>query len=189
MVVLTLDRVGTTSALAGTNHLDIAVSQTPSPLGGFNIYRLPVQDDGTDGTPNHMCTGGPCLGDYPHLGADANGFYLTTNEFNFAAPGFRGSQIYAMSKRALAAGTASIGVTQFDPANYLPGGLPGHTVWPAVSPDVEEDGRGNGILPEFGGGIQLHASGQPFEGVDAEKDRVAGRSLVRKCLWIARSLR
>src|ERR1700741_66966 len=142
LAVLTLDRVGTTSALAGTNHLDIAVSQTASPLGAFNIYRLPVQDDGTQGTPNHMCTGGPCLGDYPHLGADASGFYLTTNEFNFSAPGFRGSQIYAMSKRALAAGAASIGVTQFDTANYLLGGLPGHTVWPAVSPDVEEETDG-----------------------------------------------
>ncbi len=30
-VVLTLDRVGTSSALAGTNHLDIAVSQTRRP--------------------------------------------------------------------------------------------------------------------------------------------------------------
>ena len=41
-VVLTLDRVGTLSSLAGTNHLDIAVSQTADPTGAWNIYRLPV---------------------------------------------------------------------------------------------------------------------------------------------------
>jgi hypothetical protein len=146
LVILTLDRVGTTRFLTGTNHLDIAVSQTPSPLGLFNIYRLPVQDDGSQGTPNHACTGGPCLGDYPHIGADANGFYLTTNEFNLAAPGFRGSQIYALSKRALASGAATVAVTQFDTANILLDGLPGFTVWPAISPDVEE---GEGEDKEF----------------------------------------
>ena len=74
----------------GSNHLDIAVSKTASPPGAWTIYRLPVQDDGTDGTPDHGCpannagTGhGPCLGDYPHIGADANGFYITTNEYSF----------------------------------------------------------------------------------------------------------
>src|SRR5258708_14414580 len=36
VVVLTLDRVGTTSSFAGTNHLDIAVSTTSSALGSFN---------------------------------------------------------------------------------------------------------------------------------------------------------
>src|SRR6266849_1695705 len=51
-IVLTLDRVGTTQPLAGPNHLDIAVSQTSDPRGLFTIYRVPVQDDGTQGTPN-----------------------------------------------------------------------------------------------------------------------------------------
>jgi hypothetical protein len=134
VVVLTLDRVGTTSALAGPNHLDIAVSQTSSPLGLFNIYRLPVQDDGTQGTPNHGCAGGPCFGDYPHIGADANGFYITTNEFNFFAPGFRASQIYALSKQALASGAAAVPVFQFDTAGFLLDGLPGFTAWPATTP-------------------------------------------------------
>src|SRR5713101_8800247 len=55
VVVLTLDRVGTTSTLAGTNHLDIAVSNTPSPLGTFTIFSLPVQNDGSQGTPDHNC--------------------------------------------------------------------------------------------------------------------------------------
>jgi hypothetical protein len=137
VVVLTLDRVGTTSKLAGTNHLDIAVSNSSSPLGTFTIFHLPVQNDGTQGTPNHGCTGGPCLGDFPHVGADANGIYLTTNEFNFFAPGFRASEIYAISKRALASGAASVPVFLFDSAGFLLDGNPGFTVWPATAPDPQ----------------------------------------------------
>jgi hypothetical protein len=133
LTVLTLDRVGTTSALSGTNHLDIAVSTTASPLDPFIIYRLPVQNDGSGGTPNHHCVNGPCFGDYPHIGADANGFYITTNEFNFFAPGFRASQIYVLSKQALVAGTATSAIN-FDTANSTLDGNPGFTVWPAISP-------------------------------------------------------
>ena len=36
-VVLTLDHVGTTANLSGTNHLDIAVSNTGDPTGGWTI--------------------------------------------------------------------------------------------------------------------------------------------------------
>src|SRR5216684_3612462 len=144
VVVLTLDRVGTTSSFAGTNHLDIAVSTTSSPLGSFNIYKLYVQDDGTQGTPNHGCTGGPCLGDFPHIGADANGFYITTNEFNFFANGFHASQIYAFSKQALASGAASVSVTQFDTAGLAPDGNPGFTVWPATTPASAYEGGAGG---------------------------------------------
>jgi len=140
-VVLTLDRVGTTSDLSGTNHLDIAVSATPSPLGAWNVYRLPVQDDGTDGTPQHANC--PCLGDYPHIGADAFGFYVTTNEFPFAG-GFNSAQIYAISKRALAQGVESLSVVQIDTIDFLFEGNPGFTVWPATSPpgEFERDGGG-----------------------------------------------
>jgi hypothetical protein len=140
-VVLTLDRVGTTSALSGKNHLDLAVSKTSSPLGEWTIYRLPVQDDGTDGTPDHNCplrndgTGhGPCLGDYPHIGADANGFYITTNEYAFFPDNiFMSAQIYAFSKSALASGAPNVAVTQFDTVG-ADNGNPGFTIWPAISP-------------------------------------------------------
>jgi len=154
-VVLTLDRANVfTQSLSGANHLDIAVSATSSPLGAWNIYRIPVQDDGTQGTPDHHCTlgnkpdHGPCLGDYPHLGADANGFYLSTNEFNLVSPGFHGAQIYALSKAQLAAGAASVGVTQFDTADPSLGvqldGAPGFTVWPAVSSGNQFEGSQGG---------------------------------------------
>jgi len=154
-VVLTLDRANIfTQNLSGANHLDLAVSVTASPLGPWNIYRLPVQDDGTDGTPDHHCTlgtnpaHGPCLGDYPHMGADANGLYLTTNEFNLVSPGFRGAQIYAFSKSQLAAGASSVTVVQFDTADPSLGvqldGNPGFTVWPALSTGNEFEGSHGG---------------------------------------------
>jgi hypothetical protein len=131
-VVLTLDRVGTTSALAGTNHLDIAVSQTSNPTGAWTIYHLPVQNNGTQGTPDHGCSDGFCLGDYPHIGADAHAIFLTTNEFSLFGPGFYGAQIYAISKQALAAGAASPNVVLFNGGDpNIP--APAFTVWPAIS--------------------------------------------------------
>ncbi|HEV8194279.1 MAG TPA: hypothetical protein VGP82_22745 [Ktedonobacterales bacterium] len=130
-VVLTIDVDPATGDFLGPNHLDIAVSQTSNPAGSWNIYRLPVQDDGTAGTPNHHCSLGPCFGDYPHIGADANGFYITTNEYSFFGPEFHGAQVYAISKAALAAGASSITVVQFD----TQAAHPGFTIWPATSPN------------------------------------------------------
>ncbi len=154
-VVLTLDRANIfTQNLSGANHLDIAVSVTADPTGDWNIYSLPVQNDGTQGTPDHHCTlgrnpaHGPCLGDYPHIGADANGFYITTNEFNLVSPGFRGAQIYALSKGQLAAGAPAVNVVQFDTADTSLGvqldGTPGFTVWPATSTGNQFEGSHGG---------------------------------------------
>jgi hypothetical protein len=135
-VVLTLERYSS-GAYTGKNHLDLAVSMTPNPTGSWTIYRVSVQDDGTDGTPDHHCSPAPCLGDSPHIGADQNGFYISTNEYSFSSPvsaqQFHGAQIYAFSKSALAANSASIAVTQFDTVGAVSGN-PGFTVWPATSP-------------------------------------------------------
>ena len=157
-VVLTLERVNNlTQSLAGPNHLDIAVSATADPTGAWNIYRLPVQDDGTQGTPDHQCqmrvagtlVHGPCLGDYPHIGADANGFYITTNEFYVFSPGFfTGAQIYAFSKAQLAAGAGTVNVVQFDTSDPSLGvqldGTSGFTVWPAISSGNQFEGSHGG---------------------------------------------
>lgn len=142
-IVLTLDTDPASGAFLGTNHLDLAVSKTASPLNGWTIYRIAAQNDGTQGTPNHNCQGGPCLGDYPHIGADANGFYITTNEYDFFGPNYHAAQIYALPKLALAANAATINFVEFDtigtvnsPGAGLPGN-PGFTVWPATSPDSQ----------------------------------------------------
>jgi len=149
-VVLTLDRAApTTQALNGRNHLDIAVSNTSNPAGTWTVFTLPVQNDGSQGTPNHKCTGGPCLGDYPHIGADRNAIFLTTNEFNLAAPGFRGAQIYAVSKRALVSRSANVSAVLFNTGDTNDSAVVGHTVWAAQSPgkgEFENSGHGTEFL-------------------------------------------
>jgi hypothetical protein len=140
-VVLTLDHVGTTARLSGNNHLDIAVSDTGDPTGSWTIYQLPVQNNGTQGTPDHGCNNGFCLGDYPHIGADANGIYLTTNEFAFFGPGFYGAQVYGIGHNALTGGVGS--VVLFDTLGAGPDGA-GFTVWPAQTPGNQFDGAHGG---------------------------------------------
>jgi hypothetical protein len=142
LVVLTLDHVGLTANLNGKNHLDLAVSNSGDPSTGFTIFRLPVQNDGTDGTPNHGCSLVFCLGDYPHIGADANGVYLTTNEFSVFGPGFFGAQVYAISKAALVSGSATSAVL-FNTLGMTADGA-GFTVWPAQSPGTTFDASNGG---------------------------------------------
>jgi hypothetical protein len=137
-VSLTLEVNPDTGALLGPNHLDLAVSEGSNPTTGtWTIYRLPVQDDGTQGTPNHGCSLGPCIGDYPHIGADANGFYITTNEYSLFGPEFKAAQIYAFSKQALARHDTNLTVVQFDTRDTQAAGRAGFTVWPASSPAGE----------------------------------------------------
>ena len=137
LVVLTLDRVGTTNALSHVNHLDLAVSQTSNPTGAWNIYKIDVTNDGTN---TGGVNPGPYLGDYPHIGADANGIYLTTNAYPWCCNGFSGAQIYALSKAQLAAGAANVSMVHLDTSGMVnaPSDAgstqPGFTVWPAQSP-------------------------------------------------------
>ncbi|HEY7021017.1 MAG TPA: hypothetical protein VH349_07870 [Ktedonobacterales bacterium] len=140
-VVLTLDHVGTTATLSGTNHLDIAVSDTGNPTGSWTVFKLPVQNNGTEGTPNHHCTNGFCLGDYPHIGADANGIYLTTNEFAVVGPGFFGAQVYGIGNNVLTGGTGS--VVLFNTLGAGPDGA-GFTVWAAQTPGNQFDTSNGG---------------------------------------------
>jgi hypothetical protein len=142
-VVLTLDVNPANGHLTGTNHLDLAVSKGPSPFDGWTIYRLPVQNDGLPAdTPNH--THCPCIGDYPHIGADAYGIYLTTNEFPFSG-GFNAAQIYALSKTQLKNGAASVNVVLFDTSDFRFQGNPAFTAWPAVSPSGDYEKRFGGV--------------------------------------------
>ncbi|HEX2864518.1 MAG TPA: hypothetical protein VHN99_08105 [Deinococcales bacterium] len=135
-VVLTLD-TAPNGAFLGTNHLDLAVSQTSSPLGAWTIYKLDVSADGTN------CVSYFCLGDYPHIGADANGIYLTTNAYQFFGNDYSGAQVYGISKRALAAGASTVPVAYFDTYSN-PTGHPGFTIWPATTPDNQFAGAQGG---------------------------------------------
>ena len=103
-VVLTIQQDPVTGDFTGENSIDIAVSRSRDPLGRWDLYRLPVQNDGTDGTPDHGCDQGPCIGDYPHIGADKHGFFVTTNEYSFFGDGYTGAQLYALPKAGSPAG-------------------------------------------------------------------------------------
>jgi hypothetical protein len=137
-VALTLETFPN-GAVTTVNHLDIAVSKTPDPTGAWTIYRVNVTNDGSDigGTGDNA---GPYLGDYPHIGADAYGFYVTTNAYPWFGDGFGGSQIYAFSKSQLAAGAANVTMVHLDTTGRVPApsdagpSQPGFTVWPAQSP-------------------------------------------------------
>jgi hypothetical protein len=101
-VVLTIEQAPYSGDFTGENSLDIAVSRTKDPTGRWDIYRIAAENDGTNGTPDHDCDARFCIGDYPHIGADKYGFYITTNEYSFFGTGFSGSQLYAIPKADLA---------------------------------------------------------------------------------------
>jgi hypothetical protein len=144
MVVLTLETVPTTGAFTTVNHLDLAVSQSGNPTGAWNIYRIDVTHDGTN---TGGVNPGPYLGDYPHIGADANGIYLTTNAYPWNENGFSGAQIYALPKAELAAGAASVALVHIDTSGMVDvpseagSTQPGFTLWPSQTPGMQFAGN------------------------------------------------
>ncbi len=88
-------------AFTGGTSVLLAVSATGDPTGSWNLYRFDTTNDGA------VC---PCLPDQPLIGADANGFYVTTNSFPLFEAGFNGAEVYAISKSQLESGAASIDV-------------------------------------------------------------------------------
>ncbi len=167
VVVLTLDRVGTTSALSHVNHLDLAVSQTADPRGSWNIYKIDVTNDGTN---TGGVNPGPYLGDYPHIGADANGFYITTNAYPWCCNGFAGAQVYALSKAQLAAGAANVTMQRIDTSGLVNAPSetgstqPGFTVWPAQSPNSGSFNTSNGGTEYFMSSNAADEAQKPISG-------------------------
>jgi hypothetical protein len=151
VVVLTLETTPS-GAFTLVNHLDIAVSQTANPTATWNIYRVNVTNDGTNTGGTNP---GPYLGDYPHIGADANGFYITTNAYPWCCNGFSGAQIYAFSKAQLAAGAVSVNMQHIDTSGMVNAPSdngptqPGFTVWPAQSPGTGSFETANGGTEYF----------------------------------------
>jgi hypothetical protein len=145
------------------NHLDLAVSKTSNPTGLWNIYKIDVTNDGSVGNAGGPC---PCLGDYPHIGADANGIYLTTNAYPWGPGDFDGAQIYALSKEQLAAGAANVTMVHLDTTGMVNATSPvaqtepGFTVWPAQSP-------ANQFNPDNGGTEYLMSSNAGEEAAGA----------------------
>ena len=147
MVAITTLHVDSDGDFNGKNTIDLAVSNTGDPRESWTIYHVPAQNDGIDATPDHGCTldgstPGPCFQDYPHIGADRYGVYITTNEYDLFGPSFNAAQIFAFSKKQLAEHPASIDVTLVENLNV--DGSPGFTVWPAISPAGQYSSERNG---------------------------------------------
>ncbi|CAN5492468.1 hypothetical protein BH10ACT10_BH10ACT10_21610 [soil metagenome] len=114
--------------LLGPSFVDVAVSPLGSALGTWSVYKIDTTDAGGEGC--------PCFGDYPHLGTDANGLYITTNEFSTLGSAYNGAQVYAIDKAALAAGSATVPGAHFDTSDQdnLNGAvIDGYSLAPAVS--------------------------------------------------------
>jgi len=137
MTILQLDVDPVTGNFTGPSHVFIAVSETADPTGAFNLFVIDTTN------PDHP--GCPCTGDQPLIGADANGFYVSTNEFPTLTAGFNGPQIYAMSKQRLAAGR-NLAVVHFSELS-LPDGTV-FSIQPATTPK--------------GGGFELAAGGTEY---------------------------
>ena len=84
-----------TSGIPATQY--IAVSQTADALGAYTVFSFDTTDANAEAAFN--C---PCFGDFDQQGADANGYYIATNEFSNITGQFNGSDIWALSKQQLA---------------------------------------------------------------------------------------
>ena len=137
-----LDKVGTSSTESGTSHVDIGVAKDPT--NSYTFYRIDTTND-ADCTLDGVKPG-PCFPDYPHMGADRNGIYVTTNVFDFFGPNFDGVNIYALPKALLASGASSVPVTVMNTNGQGPtaDGGTGFTLIPAVTPDDQFDGAARG---------------------------------------------
>lgn len=135
------------------SHLYIAVSQSSDPTGTYNIY---VMD--TTNASNFRC---PCLSDFPQVGADQHGFYVSANEFTTASEQTVDAAILAISKASLASG-ASLPTT----VRFLLRRSTGHefAIQPATTPPGASYFTGNnGVeyfvssLPSYGDTLAIWA--------------------------------
>jgi hypothetical protein len=105
----------------------IAVSQTGDPTATWNIY---VMD--TTSPPGEI--GCPCIPDFPQIGADQFGLYISSNEYTTSFNQFLHASILAIGKTSLIAGAATPTLYRFiisasngfgfaiQPASTPPGG-------------------------------------------------------------------
>jgi len=98
----------------------IAVSDSSDPTGSYTTFAIDSTDQSDSGC--------PCFGDYPMIGADANGFYLTSNEFSIYKPAFNGVQLYAVSKQGLVVAAAGGSLPTVVHFGALPSPFPAETV-------------------------------------------------------------
>jgi hypothetical protein len=149
----------------------IAVSTTGNPTGSWNLYSFDTSDDGHGGSPTHP--GCPCLPDQPLLGANADGIFISTNEFQMVAPNFgvfNGGQLYAFSRSGLETGSggSTPAFVHID-AGQVSTGDPNLPFWGSIQPSTS---------PRPGPGTEFLMTGGP-------EDRFQNNALVdnRIAVW------
>ena len=151
-----LDEDPVTGDFTGANQVWLAVSETADPLGGWKIYTIDTTNNGENGTPDHGCPEGACFGDYPQIGLDANGFYLTTNEFEFFGDGFNGAQLYALSKDDLVAGISNPTMQTFQNVHSTTYNDVAYTMQPVNALPADWDGSNGGTMYFGMSGSNVH---------------------------------
>jgi len=125
---------------SGKSWILLAVSTSADPTQDWMFYSIPTQNDGTDGTPDHVCHEGPCSPDDLRLGVNKHGVYLTTNEYHlnknfaygWALTSFLQANVHALSKGDVVKGlqqtsvhimAANVHGFSLAPATVVPGAV------------------------------------------------------------------
>jgi hypothetical protein len=122
----------------GTSHIDILVGQDPTRT--FNKFSIDTSRDAPCFNDARKAKPGACFPDYPHIGADANGIYITTNVFDFFGPAYEGVNLYAIPKATLATSfTAPVTLLNTEVTNAVAPAPEGQifSAIPAVSPATQ----------------------------------------------------
>jgi hypothetical protein len=117
-----------------SSHLYIAVSQTGDPTGNYNIYTLNTTN------PSHV--GCPCFSDFPQIGADQYGIFISSDEYDVFGGNFVDVSILAISKTSIVSGSPAPRMQEFVVPRLT--GYEG-TVRPAITPP------GASFVTAFGG--------------------------------------
>ena len=127
-----------TGANTGASAIYVAVSRSSDPTGGYSLYTFDTTFDPSVGTTftdpgTGKTVAGNILPDYVQIGADANGFYMSINQFALLGTQyFLGPRILAVSKAALVAG-APTPIVSFSGGDLYNSNA-GFTVQPAKTP-------------------------------------------------------
>jgi len=157
MTLVEFARDPKTGAFEAPSSIRIATSNDGTPSTSPSDWTFTTIDTTNLSHPN--C---PCFGDQPLLGVDANGVYISTNEFPINGPGFNGAQIYAVQKSALVQGkTPHIVRIEGHPIspNYGSEGLP-YSLQPANVPGKDFVSADNGTIYFVGA---LEFGKKPFQ--------------------------
>ncbi len=133
LTVVAISTRSDSGAFTAPTRLLIAVSTTSDPTQEWKLYSIDTTSDGVEGC--------PCYGDQPLIGADAHGFFISTNAFSLRE-GFAGVQLYAISKNLLAGGAMPAVVHWNGPK--LRGGF-AFSVQPAKQSSFSSDDSAHGV--------------------------------------------